>query len=177
MLTKKAGLPMLLIGYGHFRGMLMKKYLIIIFILIFCLNNVFAIKLKNLTNIKGVRDNQLIGYGLVVGLNGTGDGDQTEFTVHTLVNMLDRMGITVDENAVRVDNVAAVMVTATMTPFAKAGSKLDVLVSSIGDADSLEGGTLLLTPLSGPDGEVYAVAQGPITVGGLNVRVPGVKYN
>jgi flagellar P-ring protein precursor FlgI len=175
MLIKKVGLPILLIGYGHFRGMLMKKYLIIIFILIFCLNNVFAIKLKNLTNIKGVRDNQLIGYGLVVGLNGTGDGDQTEFTVHTLVNMLDRMGITVDENAVRVDNVAAVMVTATMTPFAKAGSKLDVLVSSIGDADSLEGGTLLLTPLSGPDGEVYAVAQGPITVGGLNVRVPGVN--
>ena len=175
MLIKKVGLPTLLIGYGHFKDMTMKKYIITICILIFCLNNAFAIKLKNLTNIKGVRDNQLIGYGLVVGLNGTGDGDQTEFTVHTLVNMLDRMGITVNENAVRVDNVAAVMVTATLTPFAKAGSKLDVLVSSIGDADSLEGGTLLLTPLSGPDGEVYAVAQGPITVGGLNVRVPGVN--
>ena len=153
----------------------MKRCCVILFLLIFFLNTSFAIKLKDLTNIKGIRDNQLIGYGLVVGLNGTGDGDQTEFTVHTLVNMLDRMGITVDENAVRVDNVAAVMVTATLTPFAKTGSKLDAVVSSIGDADSLEGGTLLLTPLSGPDGEVYAAAQGPITVGGLNVRVPGVN--
>lgn len=154
----------------------MKKAILTLFILMFLpFNNAFAIKLKDLTKIDGIRDNQLIGYGLVVGLNGTGDGDQTEFTVHTIVNMLDRMGITVNENAVRVDNVAAVMVTATLTPMARPGTKIDVIVSSIGDADSLEGGTLLLTPLSGPDGEVYAVAQGPVTVGGLNVRIPGVR--
>jgi flagellar P-ring protein precursor FlgI len=131
----------------------MKKIYILLITLLLITPKADAVKLKDLAGVKGIRDNQLIGYGLVVGLNGTGDGDQTEFTVHTLVNMLDRMGITVNENAVKVDNVAAVMVTANLPPFAKNGTKLDVVVSSIGDADSIEGGTLLLTPLPGPDRE------------------------
>ncbi|MDY6821781.1 MAG: flagellar basal body P-ring protein FlgI [Deferribacterota bacterium] len=153
----------------------MKRLVILFFAFLIISNQLYAVKLKDLAKIRGVRDNQLIGYGLVVGLNGTGDQDQTEFTVHTLTNMLDRMGITVDEDDVRVDNVAAVMVTAKLTPFAKVGTKIDTVVSSIGDADSLEGGTLLLTPLSAPDGEVYAVAQGPITVGGLNINIRGAN--
>ncbi len=151
----------------------MKKYVFIILI-IFSSSTLFAgVRLKNLVNVDGIRVNQLIGYGLVVGLNGTGDKSQTDFTVHTLVNMLDRMGITVDQKKVKVKNVAAVMVTAKFPPFAKAGTKADVVVSSIGDAKSIEGGTLLMTPLSAPNGEIYAVAQGPISVGGMNVSAGG----
>jgi flagellar P-ring protein precursor FlgI len=157
----------------------MRKIILLFLIISFLYSsNSFAIKLKDLAIIDGVRDNQLIGYGLVVGLNRTGDGNQVRFTVHSIINMLRRMGITVNvnENTIRVNNVAAVMVTATLTPLARAGTKIDAVVSSIGDASSLEGGTLLLTPLSGPDGEIYAVAQGPITVGGLNVMVPGMRF-
>ncbi|MEJ2200549.1 MAG: flagellar basal body P-ring protein FlgI [Desulfuromonadaceae bacterium] len=126
-----------------------------------------AARIKDLATIEGVRDNQLYGYGLVVGLNGTGDGDGTEFTVQSLVNMMERLGVTVDRDEVKISNVAAVMVTATLPPFARAGSTLDVQVSSIGDASSLAGGTLLMTPLNGPDGNVYAVAQGALVVGSL----------
>ena len=115
---------------------------------------------------EGIRDNQLIGYGLVVGLNGTGDKSGTDFTVQSLVNMIDRMGITVDKSAVSVKNVAAVMVTAKLPPYARSGTMVDVVVSSVGDAKSLEGGTLLMTPLSAANGQVYAVGQGPISVGG-----------
>jgi len=121
---------------------------------------------KDIASIQGVRYNQLVGYGLVVGLNGTGDRERTEFTVQSVVSMLRRMGITVNQEQVRIRNVAAVMVTANLPPFAKVGNRIDVLVSSIGDAKSLQGGTLLLTPLKGPDGEVYAVAQGPVSIGG-----------
>lgn len=128
----------------------------------------FASRIKDLADIEGVRNNQLVGYGLVVGLNGTGDSASTEFTIQSLVNMMERLGMRIDRDSVKVDNVAAVMVTANLPPFAKAGSGIDVLVSSIGDADSLVGGTLLMTPLKGPDGNVYAVAQGALAVGALS---------
>ncbi len=124
-------------------------------------------RLKDIASLKGVRSNQLVGYGLVVGLNGTGDGAGTKFTIQSLVNMMERMGIHTLASEVKVSNVAAVMVTADLPPFARTGSKLDVLVSSIGDAKSLQGGTLLLTPLKGADNRVYAVAQGPLIVGGF----------
>lgn len=126
-----------------------------------------ATRIKDIARLEGVRDNQLVGYGLVVGLNGTGDSASTQFTVQSLVSMMERLGVSVNRAQVKVDNVAAVIVTAQLPPFAKAGSTLDVLVSSIGDADSLVGGTLLMTPLKGPDGNVYAVAQGPLVVGAL----------
>ncbi len=136
------------------------------FVLVFAVS-AQAVRIKDIAKLEGVRDNQLVGYGLVVGLDGTGDSQSTEFTIQSLVNMLERLGVSVNRNLVKVDNVAAVMVTANLPPFAKAGNNLDVLVSSIGDADSLVGGTLLMTPLKGPDGEVYAVAQGPLVVGAL----------
>ncbi|WP_018248182.1 flagellar basal body P-ring protein FlgI [Orenia marismortui] len=127
------------------------------------------VRVKDITRIKGVRDNQLIGYGLVVGLNGTGDGKSNQFTVQSVANMLNRFGIKVTSDQMSVDNVAAVMVTAKLPPFAHSGSKIDVTLSTIGDADSLQGGTLLMTPLQGPLGnEVYAVAQGPVSIGGFN---------
>jgi len=121
-----------------------------------------AIRIKDIASFDGVRDNQLVGYGLVLGLNGTGDSDQTEFPVQSLVSMLERMGVTLNKADVTVKNVAAVMVTATLPPFAKQGTKIDVLVSSMGDAKSIAGGTLVMTPLKGADGQVYAVAQGAV---------------
>lgn len=127
-----------------------------------------AARVKDLASVKGVRANQLIGYGLVVGLNGSGDKSQTEFTVQSLASMLARMGIGVDELQIKIRNVAAVMVTASLPPFGRAGSTLDVTVSSIGDAESLEGGTLVMTPLFAADGHVYAIAQGAISVGGFS---------
>jgi flagellar P-ring protein precursor FlgI len=130
--------------------------------------NVEAARIKELVNVGGVRTNQLIGYGLVVGLNGTGDKSNTIFTTQSLANMLERLGLKVDPTAVKVNNVAAVMVTADLPAFSKVGNKIDAMVSSMGDAKSLEGGTLLLTPLRGADGEVYAVAQGPMVVGGFS---------
>ncbi|MDZ7638771.1 MAG: flagellar basal body P-ring protein FlgI [Bryobacterales bacterium] len=126
-----------------------------------------ATRIKELAQIEGIRDNQLIGYGLVVGLAGTGDGVQTQFTVQTLRNMLDRMGISLPPAMLRVTNTAAVMITATLPPFAQPGGKVDVTVSAMGDASNLAGGVLLLTPLRGVSGEIYAVAQGPMTTGGF----------
>jgi flagellar P-ring protein precursor FlgI len=125
-----------------------------------------GIPLRDVVDVAGVRDNQLVGYGLVVGLAGTGDGTQAKFTVQSLANALKRMGVVIPPNAIRVRNAAAVMVTADLPAFARPGSRLDVTVSSIGDAKSLTGGTLLMTPLKGPDGRVYAIAQGPISLGG-----------
>jgi flagellar basal body P-ring protein FlgI len=121
-----------------------------------------TVRLKDIAQIRGVRSNQLVGYGIVVGLEGTGDSNGALFTVQSVANMLERFGITVPPNALKVKNVAAVMVTAELPPFARAGNTIDVVVSSIGDARSLQGGTLLQTPLRGADGQVYAVAQGPI---------------
>lgn len=121
-----------------------------------------AARIKDIAAFDGVRDNQLVGYGLLVGLNGSGDSDQTKFPVQSLVNMLERMGVTVNRNDVKVKNVAAVLVTATLPPFAKQGTKLDVAVSSLGDAKTIAGGTLVMTPLKGADNQVYAVAQGSV---------------
>ncbi len=143
---------------------------IILFALVVALllpSSAMAARIKDLATIEGVRDNQLYGYGLVVGLNGTGDSASTQFTVQSLVNMMERLGVTVDRSLVKVDNVAAVIVTAVLPPFSRAGSTVDVQVSSVGDASSLVGGTLLMTPLNGPDGNVYAVAQGSLVVGSL----------
>lgn len=130
-------------------------------------------KLRDVARLQGVRGNQLLGYGLVVGLNGTGDKIQTMFTVQSLTNLLQRSGVTVNPILVMVKNVAAVMVTAELPPFARAGSRLDVTVSSTGDATSLAGGTLLMTALMGPDGQTYAVAQGPMLVGGFSASAGG----
>lgn len=127
-----------------------------------------AARIKDIANIRGVRQNQLFGYGLVVGLDGSGDGTKSLFTVQSLASMLERMGVTIDPDDLKVKNVAAVMMTADLPPFARTGSRIDVLVSSIGDAKNLQGGTLLLTPLKGADGKVYAVAQGPVSTGGFS---------
>ena len=121
-----------------------------------------AARIKDIAAFDGVRENQLIGYGIVVGLNGSGDTDQTKFPVQSLVGALERMGVTIGRNEITVKNVAAVMVTAQLPPFSKQGNRLDVLVSSVGDSKSLAGGTLLMAPLKGADGQVYAVAQGAI---------------
>ena len=118
------------------------------------------IKIRDLASVEGVRENPLIGYGMIVGLNGTGDKQQTVFAVQTLAGILQRMGVQIPAGAVRVKNVASVFVTANLAPFARPGAQLDVTVSSIGDAKSLEGGLLLLTALYGADGQVYAAAQG-----------------
>lgn len=127
-------------------------------------------RLKDIAKIEGVRGNQLIGYGLVVGLNGTGDGGGSFYTVKSISNMLEAFGIKTDPKQIKVKNSAAVIVTADLPPFAGVGTTLDVTVSSLGDAKSLQGGTLILTPLRGPDGNVYAVAQGPLTVGGYSFQ-------
>ncbi|HZX48145.1 MAG TPA: flagellar basal body P-ring protein FlgI [Nitrospirota bacterium] len=125
-----------------------------------------AARVKDIATVGGVRDNQLMGYGLIMGLNGTGDKKGTEFTIRSVTSMLTKMGITIDPSAVSVKNVAAVMVTAKLPPFAKKGSRIDVIVSSIGDSTSLQGGTLLFTPLKGANQLVYAIAQGPVSLGG-----------
>ncbi len=128
---------------------------------------------RDITTVAGVRDNPLVGYSLVVGLNGTGDRRQTLFTTQTLANIMQRMGVQIPANQIRVNNIAAVFVTASLPPFARPGMALDVTVSSIGDAKSLEGGVLLLAPLHGPDGQVYAEAQGPLTLGGYSAGGAG----
>jgi flagellar P-ring protein precursor FlgI len=132
-----------------------------------------AIRIKELTSIEGVRDNQLIGYGVIVGLAGTGDKFQTVFSSQTLSNLLQRMGISVPGVLLRVANTAAVMVTATLPPFAQSGTRIDVTAASAGDASNLQGGLLLLTPLKGPDGQIYAVAQGPVVTGGFGAGRSG----
>lgn len=131
------------------------------------------IEIRDLVTIEGVRQNPLIGYGLVVGLAGTGDRRQTQFSTQTLGNVLTRLGVQIPAAAVSVKNVAAVFVTAALPPFARPGTQIDVTVSSTGDATSLEGGTLLLTALLGPDGQVYAEAQGPLTLGGYSAGHAG----
>lgn len=152
----------------------------IVFILIFCMpTSAEAVRLKDISSISGIRDNQLTGYGLVVGLGGTGD-TRDAFTSSTLTNMLERMGISADSATIRARNVASVMVTANLPATAKAGSSVGVTISSIGSASSLQGGVLLQTALMGIDGKVYALAQGPILVGGYSAGGAaggGVKSN
>jgi flagellar P-ring protein precursor FlgI len=130
-------------------------------------------RIKDVASIEGIRDNQLVGYGIVVGLQGTGDSQQTSFPIQTLAATLLRMGVSVPAASIRVQNLAAVFVSATLPPFARPGTKLDVTASSAGDARSLEGGLLLMTPLYGADGKIYAQAQGPLVVGGYSVNVNG----
>lgn len=124
-------------------------------------------RLKDLVSLEGVRDNQLMGYGIVVGLNGTGDKQLTLFSTQSLTNMLKRMGVTVDPTQMQVRNMASVMVTANLPPFAEPGTRIDITTAAIGDAKNLQGGILLMTPLKGADWQVYAVAQGPVITGGF----------
>ena len=133
-------------------------------------------RIKDIVDFEGVRENLLIGYGLVVGLNGTGDGlDAAIFTRESLVGMLERLGVNARDNNLDTENVAAVMVTATLPPFASQGTRIDVTVSAIGDSESLLGGQLLVTPMIGADGEVYAVAQGPVAVSGFSAQGQGAS--
>lgn len=129
-------------------------------------------RLKDIVTFEGVRENQLIGYGLVVGLNGTGDSlKNSPFTRKSMEGMLGRLGVgNISNEAIKTNNTAAVMVTAALPPFARRGSPIDIVVSSLGDAKSLRGGTLLVTPLSGADGQIYAVGQGPLAVGGFSAE-------
>lgn len=154
-------------------GRCMKRIFLVVCLLAASVRPADCARLKDIADVEGVRGNQLIGYGLVVGLNGTGDGRQTDFTPKSISNMLEKMGIRVDPVAVRVKNVAAVMVTAELPAFSRPGSKIDVTLSSMGDAKSLQGGMLLFTPLKGADGNTYAVAQGPVDLGGFSVGQGG----
>ena len=134
------------------------------------------IRIKDLVEFDGVRGNDLVGYGLVVGLNGTGDGlRNAPFTEEIMTNLLERLGVNVTGEQFRPKNVAAVFVTATLPPFARAGGRIDVTVSAIGDAQSLLGGTLVMTPLNGADGQIYAVAQGTIIAGGISAQGDAAK--
>jgi len=146
------------------------KYFIL---LLLFFSTLYATKINDVANVVGVRDNQMIGYSLVVGLKKTGDGTTSKFTLQSIANMLKSMNIDMNPVDIKSKNVAAVVVTATLKPFARQGDKFDVLVSSIGDAKSLEGGTLLMTPLKGVDGKIYALAQGSISIGGRNERGAG----
>ena len=150
--------------------------LLMLTIMVMWTSTCFAARIKDIATIGGVRDNQLIGYGVIVGLAGTGDDlAKNLFTAASLANIMNRQGLSMKDKtaALKADNIAAVMVTGTLPPFAKNGSKIDVVVSSVGSAKSLQGGTLLMTPLRGADGEIYAVAQGPMSLGGYSAGGAG----
>ena len=151
----------------------LKKILGLIVLICFCAGTVLAssVRIKDITRYQNDSEIDLIGYGLIIGLDGSGDGKGTQFTIQALTNMMERMGLTVNADQVKVKNVAAVMVTAKISSAQKPGSRIDVTVSSVGDASSLQGGTLLMTPLSSLDGTVYAVAQGAVSIGGFNVQL------
>jgi len=134
-------------------------------------------RIKDIASVSGMRRNQLVGYGLVVGLSGTGDQRGSDFTVQSIFNMLDKMGVRVDKATLKPKNVAAVMVTAQMPVSSRPGSRLDVTVSSIGDATSLLGGVLLVTPMKGVDGNIYAIAQGSVLVGGVSAQGAGASVS
>ncbi|MCP3901292.1 MAG: flagellar basal body P-ring protein FlgI [Desulfobacteraceae bacterium] len=137
-----------------------------VMIMVFVTNiDTYAARIKDLASIKGIRINQLTGYGLIVGLDGTGDKSGVNFTKQSLGNMMEKLNIHIDKNQLNVKNVAAVMVTANIPPFARIGDRIDIVASSLGDAKSLKGGTLLITPLKGVNGKIYAIAQGAVTVG------------
>lgn len=154
--------------------------LVLILLLIFLVTSyaslvtvVQAERIKDIANFEGVRENKLIGYGLIVGLDGTGDKGQA--AAQGIINMLTRMGVTLSSTDLTTKSIASVVITGTLPPFAKPGMKLDALVSTIGDAKSIQGGTLLLTPLKGPDGKVYGLAQGPVSIGGFAVEGEGAS--
>ncbi len=142
-------------------------------VLMVLFSSLHAEKIKELANVVGVRENQLIGYGIVVGLRGTGDGGSSKFTLQSLSNLLQTVNVKINPNDIKSKNIAAVFVTAKLPPFARQGDKLDVIISSIGDAKSLEGGMLLMTPLKGVDGDIYALAQGSVSIGGRNGKSKG----
>ena len=146
-----------------------------ILILIIFANVILGQRIKDITYFKGINSEQLIGYGLVVGLSGTGDSYRSTFTVQSVTSMLKRFGITVPDANLRTRNVAAVMVTAKVNNLAKQGSEFDVSVSSMGDAKSLMGGTLLMTPLSRSDGNVFAMCQGAISIGGYDINTSSAE--
>jgi flagellar P-ring protein precursor FlgI len=133
------------------------------------------VRIREITTVEGIRENSLMGYGLVVGLRGTGDQKQTVFTTQMLANVMLRMGMQISPTAITVKNIAAVFVTSSLPAFTRAGTQMDVVVSSIGDAKSLEGGTLLLTSLHAEDGQIYATAQGPLSIGGYSAGGGGVS--
>ncbi len=137
----------------------------IVFIMLLMIEFIFGARIKDITNVVGVRSNHLIGYGLVVGLKGSGDGTSSQFTLQSLSNMLKGVNVKIEPNQIKSKNIAAVMVTAELPAFSRQGDRLDVAVSSIGDAKSLEDGVLLMTPLKGVDGRIYGLAQGQITMG------------
>lgn len=151
----------------------MKKLIL----LVVALSIAWAQKISDLAQIVGIRENSLVGYGLVIGLNGTGDKNGSKFTMQSMANMLESMNVKVSANDIKSKNVAAVMVTANMPAFARAGDKIDIQVSSIGDAKSINGGTLVLTPLSAVDGNIYALAQGAITLGESSNALSGTLIN
>jgi flagellar P-ring protein precursor FlgI len=146
--------------------------ILIVLFVIFIITPVYLsslnVRIKDISNFAGVRDNQLFGYGVVVGLEGTGDTTQNKFTFQTIANYLDKMGITMNPKDFQMRNTAAVAITAVLPPFPRIGSKIDVTVSSMGSAKSLQGGVLLISPLRGADGNVYAVSQGALSIGGFN---------
>ncbi|MCP4219482.1 MAG: flagellar basal body P-ring protein FlgI [bacterium] len=151
-----------------------KKLIIIcVVLLLFGLSEAVDVRIKDIASFDGVKDNQLIGYGIIVGLEGTGDTTQNKFTFQSMANILNKMGLTLDPTAFQMRNTAAVAITATLPPFSRVGSKIDVTVSSIGSAKSLQGGVLLITPLKAADGNIYAVAQGSLSIGGYNVGTGG----
>ncbi len=143
---------------------ILKRIIVLIVFGVVFISTAHAARIKDLASIKGIRSNQLTGYGLIVGLNGTGDKDGVTFTKQALANMMEKMNIFVDKNGLKVKNVAAVIITANIPPFARIGDKIDVVVSSLGDAKSLKGGTLLISPLKGVDNKIYALAQGAVTI-------------
>ena len=148
----------------------MKKFIILSMLFVFLTSAVYAQRIKDIAYIKGIGNEQLIGYGLIVGLAGTGDSYRSSFTIQSIKSMLKRFGITVPDDNLRTRNVAGVMVTANINNLMKQGAEFDVIVSSMGDATSLMGGTLLMTPLSAKDGAVYAMAQGPLSIGGYDIN-------
>src|SRR5216683_2856606 len=146
----------------------MHSKLVVFFLLLpFCIPVAAGTRLKELVAVEGIRDNQLMGYGLVVGLNGTGDKRQTVFSAQSLTNLLERMGVAVSPTAILIRNTAAVLVLTNLPPFAQPGTRIDITVAAIGDSTNLQGGVLVLTPLKGPDGQVYAAAQGSVITGGF----------
>lgn len=156
---------------GRFKNIFYASFL---FIFVFAAN-ASAARIKDIAFVEGVRPNQLVGFGLVVGLNGSGDKTSAVYTTQSVANMLSRMGMKFDPKDIKVKNIAAVLVTAEIPAFVKPGGKIDVLISSIGDATSLQGGTLVSTPLKGPDGAVYAVGQGAIALAGFSAGEKGTS--
>ncbi|PUB97914.1 flagellar biosynthesis protein FlgI [Helicobacter pylori] len=143
-----------------------RVFLWLIFVLAF--HKLLAEKIGDIASVVGVRDNQLIGYGLVIGLNGTGDKSGSKFTMQSISNMLESVNVKISADDIKSKNVAAVMITASLPPFARQGDKIDIHISSIGDAKSIQGGTLVMTPLNAVDGNIYALAQGAIVSGNSN---------